>query len=103
MKTPFERLRMATSRSAGVGAALLFAACATPTTTQTTSATPTRSSTMSSIVNIPKVSLKRVQADGVDVFYREAGPADAPVILLMHGFPASSHMFRELMPRLAGR
>ena len=58
---------------------------------------------MSSIVTIPKVSLKRVQADGVDVFYREAGPADAPVILLMHGFPASSHMFRELMPRLAGR
>jgi len=94
---------MAPSRSAGLGAALLFAACTAPTTTQTTSATPTRSSTMSSIVNIPKVSLKRVQADGVDVFYREAGPADAPVILLMHGFPASSHMFRELMPRLAGR
>lgn len=58
---------------------------------------------MPSIVSIPKVSLKRVQADGVDVFYREAGPADAPVILLMHGFPASSHMFRELIPRLAGR
>ncbi len=58
---------------------------------------------MASIVSIPKVSLKRVHADGVDVFYREAGPTDAPVILLMHGFPASSHMFRELMPRLAGR
>ena len=58
---------------------------------------------MPAIVSIPRVSLKRVQADGIDIFYREAGPAGAPVILLMHGFPASSHMFRELMPRLAGR
>jgi len=37
----------------------------------------------------------------VEVFYREAGPADAPVILLLHGFPTSSHMFRDLMPELA--
>ncbi|MBV9874597.1 MAG: alpha/beta hydrolase [Verrucomicrobia bacterium] len=35
------------------------------------------------------------------VFYREAGPADGPVILLLHGYPTSSHMFRHLMPRLA--
>ncbi len=40
---------------------------------------------------------------GVEVFYREAGPADAPVILLLHGFPTSSHMFRELIPLLADR
>ena len=39
--------------------------------------------------------------DGVDVFYREAGPADAPVLLLLHGFPTSSQMFRELIPRMA--
>ena len=39
----------------------------------------------------------------VDVFYREAGPPDAPVILLLHGFPSASHMFRDLMPALAGR
>jgi pimeloyl-ACP methyl ester carboxylesterase len=37
----------------------------------------------------------------VDVFYREAGPADAPVILLLHGFPSASHMFRDLIPALA--
>jgi pimeloyl-ACP methyl ester carboxylesterase len=37
----------------------------------------------------------------VDVFYREAGPKDAPAILLLHGFPTSSHMFRDLIPRLA--
>lgn len=38
---------------------------------------------------------------GVSVFYREAGPADAPAVLLLHGFGASSHMFRELIPVLA--
>lgn len=37
----------------------------------------------------------------VEVFYRETGPVDAPVILLLHGFPTSSHMFRDLMPALA--
>ncbi|AWZ20933.1 hypothetical protein RTM1035_04300 [Roseovarius sp. TM1035] len=43
------------------------------------------------------------QIGDVDVFYREAGPADAPVILLLHGFPTASHMFRDLMPLLADR
>jgi pimeloyl-ACP methyl ester carboxylesterase/uncharacterized protein (DUF302 family) len=51
----------------------------------------------------PKTSIHRVSADGVRVFYREAGPADAPVILLLHGFPTSSFQYRELMPRLADR
>ena len=40
---------------------------------------------------------------GVTIFYREAGPANAPVVLLMHGFPTSSRMFRNLIPRLADR
>jgi pimeloyl-ACP methyl ester carboxylesterase len=40
---------------------------------------------------------------GQRLFYREAGPRDAPAVLLLHGFPASSFMFRELIPRLAGR
>jgi pimeloyl-ACP methyl ester carboxylesterase len=44
-----------------------------------------------------------IEADGVRVFYREAGPADAPAVLLLHGFPSSSHMYRELIPRLAKR
>lgn len=47
------------------------------------------------------MNYRTIQADGVNVFYREAGAADAPVILLLHGFPTSSHMFRELIPRLA--
>jgi pimeloyl-ACP methyl ester carboxylesterase len=41
--------------------------------------------------------------EGVKVFYREAGPKDAPVVLLLHGFPTSSHMFRNLIPLLADR
>lgn len=42
-----------------------------------------------------------VRVDGLEVFYREAGPKDAPTLLLLHGFPSSSHMFRELIPVLA--
>ena len=41
--------------------------------------------------------------DGHKIFYREAGPEDAPAILLLHGFPTSSHMFRNLIPALADR
>jgi pimeloyl-ACP methyl ester carboxylesterase len=41
--------------------------------------------------------------DGVSIFYREAGPTDGPVVLLLHGFPTSSHMFRNLIPALADR
>ena len=51
--------------------------------------------------NIPTTQLKIVEADGIKIFYREAGPADGPVLLLLHGYPTSSHMFRHLMPRLA--
>ncbi|PAX06308.1 alpha/beta fold hydrolase [Sphingomonas lenta] len=45
----------------------------------------------------------RTTIDGTDVFYREAGPADAPVLLLPHGYPCSSFQFRRLMPALADR
>jgi pimeloyl-ACP methyl ester carboxylesterase len=46
---------------------------------------------------------KFVEVEGLRIFYREAGPRAAPVILLLHGFPSSSFMFRNLMPLLAGR
>ncbi len=52
-------------------------------------------------VTIPVTSIHCVEADGVQVFYRAAGDPDTPVVLLLHGFPASSFMFRELIPRLA--
>jgi pimeloyl-ACP methyl ester carboxylesterase len=50
-----------------------------------------------------RVQHKTVTLDGLDVFYREAGPSGAPVVLLLHGFPTSSHMFRNLIPALADR
>jgi pimeloyl-ACP methyl ester carboxylesterase len=52
---------------------------------------------------IPHTSIRRVNADGVTILYREAGPANAPVVLLLHGFPTSSFQFRELIPSLADR
>ncbi|TCP66596.1 pimeloyl-ACP methyl ester carboxylesterase [Sphingomonas sp. PP-CE-1G-424] len=52
---------------------------------------------------VSKIHYRRKQVGEVDVFYREAGPADAPVLLLLHGFPSASHMFRDLIPLLADR
>lgn len=49
------------------------------------------------------VRYQTAEIDGVNVFYREAGPKDAPVIVLLHGFPSSSHMYRNLIPALADR
>lgn len=49
------------------------------------------------------VTYKTQKVGPVDVFYREAGPKDAPVILLLHGYPTTSHMFRDLIPQLATR
>ncbi|PTM43510.1 alpha/beta fold hydrolase [Bosea sp. 124] len=49
------------------------------------------------------VQFRTVTVQGLDIFYREAGPKDAPVLLLLHGFPSSSHMFRDLIPLLAGQ
>jgi pimeloyl-ACP methyl ester carboxylesterase len=49
------------------------------------------------------VSYRTQQVGEVEMFYREAGPADAPVVLLLHGFPSASHMFRDLIPHLADR
>ena len=51
----------------------------------------------------PPVRYRTVEAGGVEVFYREAGPTGAPAVLLLHGLPTSSHMFRGLIPALADR
>lgn len=51
--------------------------------------------------DIPVTAIRKVEADGVRVFYRSAGDPAAPAVLLLHGFPASSFQFRELIPRLA--
>lgn len=52
---------------------------------------------------VTKIAYRTVNIDGLDIFYREAGPKEAPVLLLLHGFPTSSHMFRNLIPLLADR
>jgi pimeloyl-ACP methyl ester carboxylesterase len=50
-----------------------------------------------------QVEFRSQTVGDVEVFYRMAGPADAPVVLLLHGFPTASHMFRDLIPHLAGQ
>jgi pimeloyl-ACP methyl ester carboxylesterase len=49
------------------------------------------------------VRYRSAEVDGLRIFYREAGAADAPVLLLLHGFPSAGHMFRDLIPLLADR
>jgi pimeloyl-ACP methyl ester carboxylesterase len=49
------------------------------------------------------VHYRRAKVESIEIFYREAGPADGPVVLLLHGFPTSSHMYRNLIPTLADR
>jgi pimeloyl-ACP methyl ester carboxylesterase len=49
------------------------------------------------------ISYRTADVDGFDIFYREAGKRGAPKLLLLHGFPSSSHMFRDLIPLLADR
>ena len=62
-----------------------------------------RASAAAMTVASATVRYRTRQVDGVKMFYREAGPADGPVVLLLHGFPTSSHMFRNLIPTLADR
>jgi pimeloyl-ACP methyl ester carboxylesterase len=55
------------------------------------------------LAQTPQVYYRTVKIDGLDIFYREAGPKDAPTVLLLHGFPTSSHMFRNLISALADK
>jgi pimeloyl-ACP methyl ester carboxylesterase len=52
---------------------------------------------------LPKVSFRNTDVEGFKIFYREAGTTDAQTLLLLHGFPSASHMFRDLIPGLANR
>jgi pimeloyl-ACP methyl ester carboxylesterase len=49
------------------------------------------------------ITYRSTEVSGLNVFYREAGPSDAPKLLLMHGYPSAGHMFRDLIPQLADR
>ena len=66
--------------------------------------TPTRAASGSTLATAQHPTLhKTIKVNGLDIFYREAGPTNAPTIVLLHGFPTSSHMFRNLIPALADR
>src|ERR1700723_4078019 len=52
---------------------------------------------------MPSIKYRAVEIDSFKVFYREAGAPGAPKLLLLHGFPTASHMFRDLIPLLADR
>src|SRR6201981_1969940 len=53
--------------------------------------------------NAPTLFYRTLTVEGLEIFYREAGPRNAPTVLLLHGFPSSSHMFRNLIPMLADK
>lgn len=92
------RLRSGLAASAVLGAALLGVALA-----QAPSSVPLAPAPAAQQRHPADVAYRTITVDGVNIFYREAGPPDAPVILLLHGFPSSSHMFRNLIPQLADR
>jgi pimeloyl-ACP methyl ester carboxylesterase len=79
--------------AATVAAASLFMA---PVSMAAVPAVPTQAAPVT-------VHYRNATIEGVKVFYREAGPSNGPVVLLLHGFPTSSHMFRNLIPLLADR
>jgi len=71
------------------------------TATQTTAGGPRRA--VADSPSVPTTTDRTASVDGLKVFYREAGDPKAPVVLLLHGFPTSSHMYWELIPALADR
>jgi pimeloyl-ACP methyl ester carboxylesterase len=74
-----------------IAAALAWTAGVSPASAEETRTADTR------------VRYQTVSVNGLSIFYREAGPKDAPTVLLLHGFPSSSHMFRNLIPALADK
>jgi pimeloyl-ACP methyl ester carboxylesterase len=84
-----------------LASSLLLAFAAHGAQAATPAATDAKAAT--NVATTAAVSYRTVKIDGVNVFYREAGPKNAPVLLLLHGFPTSSQMFRNLIPRLADR
>jgi pimeloyl-ACP methyl ester carboxylesterase len=83
-------------KTAGLVAALMMSACAPAIANDL----PKPGSAMTAP---SPVHYNRVKVGEVDFFYREAGPRDAPVVLLLHGFPTSGHMFRDLIPILSDK
>src|SRR5216684_1945296 len=80
-------------------AALVIALCAVPGHVLAQMSSPKEASS----INVARVTYHTAQVDGLKIFYREAGPKSAPTLVLLHGFPSSSHMFRNLIPALSDK
>jgi pimeloyl-ACP methyl ester carboxylesterase len=80
---------------------LITLALSVPYATMTTAEETSASAIALTEVENTAVRYNTVTIDGQDIFYREAGNADAPVLLLLHGFPTSSQQYRDLIPELA--
>ncbi len=94
--TPQKTLTLVFLLAVAMGAASFSAVFARNTDADESSAVPAATEPSQVLYRTKKI-------DGLDIFYREAGPKDAPVVLLLHGFPTSSHMFRDLIPALSDR
>lgn len=86
-----------------LGVSLAAAILAGITRTQTHGLSQSRGPASGTDVPATQTTHRALEVDGLQIFYREAGPRDAPTILLLHGFPTSSHMFRNLIPALSDR
>jgi pimeloyl-ACP methyl ester carboxylesterase len=95
------RLTPVTTTARGVVATLVIIALAAPRTAP--SQAHTTNATAGALTPVPVITHRTVMIGGLRVFYREAGPSGAPTVLLLHGFPSSSHMYRNLIPALADR
>jgi len=82
---------------------LLLLTAATVALTGVPAAAQTASRTTPAAIAAAQVHYRSATVDGTKIFYREAGPKDAPTLLLLHGFPTSSQMFRDLIPLLSDR
>jgi pimeloyl-ACP methyl ester carboxylesterase len=83
-------------------AIMLLGSAIAASPTMLSAATPMSAKSIATAANI-EIRYKTIRINGVDITYREAGPEGAPAILLLHGFPTSSHMFRNLIPALADK
>jgi pimeloyl-ACP methyl ester carboxylesterase len=97
------RIRIAISLTIALVAGLIMATMVIPKSKADDGSSQAVNLTLAHVpaTDRPVVEYKTVKIDGLDIFYREAGPRDAPTVLLLHGFPTSSHMFRNLIPSLA--
>jgi len=105
-RTPMYKATSITGHRISSGAVLalgMAAGLATGPWSTQASAADAQPAAVEAVQSLYQTLHKTIVVNGQEVFFREAGPADAPTIVLLHGFPTSSHMFRNLIPALADR